>query len=74
MYVRSSGRPSIERLVGLDVQRQPAVLDRLALDLGDALEQQVAQPGLDLDGVERREAEVVEQVVAQLQVGRAARR
>ena len=58
----------MDGLVGLDVQCQPAVLDRLGLDLGEALEQQVTQPCLDLDGVERREAEVVVEVVAQLQV------
>ena len=67
--MRSSGRPSIVGLVGLEVEGQAAVLDRLGLDLRRPLEQQMPQPGLDLDGVERGQAEVVVQVVAQLELG-----
>src|SRR3954453_19131733 len=69
LHVRQVQRTAFNRrLVGVDVQRQAAVLDRLVLHLREALEQQMSQTGLDLDGVERGQAEVVEEVVAQLQL------
>src|SRR4051812_1554679 len=68
-HVREVEWTALDRgLVGVDVQRQPAVLDRFVLHLGEALEQQMAQAGLDLRRMERGQAEVVEQVVAQLQL------
>src|SRR5205823_13450361 len=56
-------------LVRLQVQRQRPVLDELGAGPAALLPEQVLEPGLELTRVERREAEVVEEVVAQLEIG-----
>jgi len=57
------------RLVRLQVERKGAVLDHVRSDAATFPPEQVAEPSLELDRVERREAEVVEQLAAQLEVG-----
>ena len=61
-------------LVRLEVQHETAVLDELGRGAGARAPEQVAQPRLELAGVERGEAEVVEQLVAQVEVAEAGRR
>jgi hypothetical protein len=73
LHVGEIQRVAVDRgLVGLQVQCQPAVLHHLRPRFVAAAEEHVAQARLELRGVERAEAEVVEQFVAQLQVGELA--
>jgi len=73
LHVREIERTSGDRgLVGLDVERQVVVLDRLGLGAATDLPHEVSEPCLQLGGVERCDAEVVEEFVAQGQVGELA--
>src|SRR5690606_30199825 len=56
------------RLVRLQVEDELAVLDQLGPGAPAGAPEQVLQPRLELAGVERREQEVVEQIVAQVEV------
>ena len=70
LHVREVERPVAERgLVGLEVEHEVAVLDDLGPRAPTGAPEQVAQPRLELLRVERREAEVVEEVLAQLELG-----
>ena len=66
--MRSSGRLGERRLVGLEVEHEVAVLDDLRARAAPGSPEQVAQPRLELLLVERREAEVVEEVFAHLEL------
>src|SRR3954463_15144011 len=55
-------------LVGLEVEGELAVLDELRAGAPTRSPEEVLEPGLELARVERREAEVVEQIVAQLEI------
>src|SRR3954454_642254 len=55
-------------LVGLEVQHQLAVLDELGPGASTGAPEQVLEPRFELARVERGEAEVVEEVVAELEV------
>ena len=61
--------PVDHRLVGLEVQRQRGVRDDLGMRAASRAELQVTQTRLELARVERREAEVVEEILAVLEVG-----
>ena len=66
--MRSEGRPVDGRLIGLQVQSQGSVFDQLGSDFPSRPEAEVFETGLELGGPKRRQAEVVEQVLAQFQV------
>src|SRR5215510_9218473 len=56
------------RLVRLEVQHEVSVLDDLGSARAPGAPSQMTQPRLELPGMERREAEVVEDVLAHLQL------
>ena len=60
------------RLVCLQVQGQRSVLDQLRTGTPPGSVEEVLDPCLEFGGPDRRQAEVVEQVVTQLQVGQLA--
>ena len=75
LHVREVERATGDRcLVGLEVERQLAVLDELGARRPPRAPQQVADPGVQLARVERREAEVVVQLVSQFQLAQLGAR
>src|SRR5215471_3120670 len=70
LHVREVERTSAEcSLVGLEVEHEVAVLDDLRACPATGPPEQVTQPRFELAGVERRQAEVVEEVLTQLELG-----
>ena len=70
LHVGEVERAAAERgLVGLEVEHEVAVLDDLGTRAAARAPEQVAQARLELLRVERREAEVVEEVFAHLELG-----
>src|SRR5437660_794606 len=55
-------------LVGLEVQHQRSVLHQLRADPASGAPEEMTEAGLELPAVRRRHAEVVEQVLTQLEV------
>src|SRR5262245_56798361 len=69
-HVRQVERMAFDpRLVRLEVERQRAVLDQLRPGPPPGPPEQVLEPGLELQRLEGVKAEVVEQVLTQLEVG-----
>ena len=69
LHVREVERLTVDDgLVGLEVEHEVAVLDELGCGAEAGAPEQVAEPGLELAGVERIEAEVVVELVAQVEL------
>ena len=68
MKVRSSGRPESRGLVGLQVEHQGTVFDEVRAGAPTGPPEHVGQPGVELLGLPRGDAEVIEEVFAQLEL------